>query len=224
MSQKKNYNTNQKTLAIIDDPKAAVLDYRQLKITIQNSSSHHLPTPKEIKKIFTKYGNCEVESICKSNQYLIKYKTPNAGFMAQKSKTNGIMQTDNQWSISSIKFQWNNYCPSIFHSNSSKLSICSKGSKCTQIHTKLRSDCAFIPSSNPSSPTKDNLSWEKLKQLRWKLYGEHETVEDIEDWNNMEGITVNNAPIIHRYKKKKHIEYSKETYHQIVRIIIQVIV
>ena len=121
--------SEKKETTIVDDPNAFILDCKTLNITIQTKSTHRLPTKQELLQTFIKYDDCTIEQVGRSNQYIVRYKTSNAGCLASQKQYKSTI--NNVWTIDSIKYGWNTYCSSIFYPKTSILSICSKGSKCS---------------------------------------------------------------------------------------------
>ena len=173
-------------LSLNKDPNARVLDHGRLKITVQTKSSHRLPTESELYASFSKFGDCIVEQIGKSNQFIVKYRVANAGNIAAKKLYKQMI--GGIWTIDSIKYGWSSYCPSMFYPQSSNLSICSKGSKCSKIHRFKQHHEAFTVIGNPET---DQRAFQLFKQERLRRCHDVmavQFVEDIHDFNNMEGV------------------------------------
>eukprot|EP01084_Bolivina_argentea_P300183 517535_1 len=160
---------------------ARILDYRLVKITL---SASRLPTCIELKAAFCIYGAIEsVERLGKSNQFIIRYTKSDSGVKAFNQHKNTVIK-QGKVSVTSIKYQWNTYCPSLFYNESNNQSVCSKGSKCTLIHQFKHPHEALVPTGAPDN---DKLEFERFKLLRYNKYKEYDAVEMI-DFNNMEGV------------------------------------
>mmetsp|Transcript_25278 Transcript_25278/g.41137 ORF Transcript_25278/g.41137 Transcript_25278/m.41137 type:complete len:1025 (-) Transcript_25278:767-3841(-) len=167
----------------INDPNACILDYRQLKVTIQTKACVPLPNIVELERVFGGYGSCEVEQIGASNQYLIRYRSPNSGLFASKQLN---QKSFAEWKISQLKYGWTTYCSSLFYPSSSPLSQCHQGVKCEKVHAFKEQSDAFVPTGNAQT---DQHSFYRFKTYRARHCRDSQFVADL-DFINMEGITL----------------------------------